>query len=262
MGEWRQHGPLGLLLDVISYIKTPLQYDLFNQCQHQANKSLPLAERKIYEPVKPVVTRWNSYYDALARASQLQAAVNAYVARHIDDTRTADAYARVNNNKLRDVPAWVRSSGLSANDWQVITEYMEVLLPLKEATKRLEGCGKGDAFGAIYEVIPVFEQLLAAFERKLRQFDNVDHHQTGAPEDHLPTNLRAAWLKLNHYYRLLDASPIYYAACCLHPFYKRYCRRAWRKRPDWLALADASFGSFGRSTSPKLLIEWPPSSQL
>ena len=75
------------------------------------------------------------------------------------------------------MPAWMRSSGLSANDWQVITEYMEVLLPLKEATKRLEGCGKGDAFGAIYEVIPVFEQLLAAFERKLRQFDNVDHHR-------------------------------------------------------------------------------------
>jgi hypothetical protein len=146
----------------------------------------------------------------------------------------------------------MRTTGLSANDWQVITEYIEVLKPLKEATKRLEGRGKGNSFGAIYEVIPVFEQLLTQLERVVKQFECVDHHQTGILEDHLPTNLRAAWLKLNLYYGKLDDSPVYYAACCLHPFYKHHCKRTWRDKPVWLAAADASFDNYGRSIGLRL----------
>ena len=30
MGEWRRDGPLGILLSVINYIKTPQQYKLFS----------------------------------------------------------------------------------------------------------------------------------------------------------------------------------------------------------------------------------------
>jgi hypothetical protein len=93
MADCRQHDPLEFLFDVIGHIRTPLQYDLFNDCQKQAWQSLPLAEHKIYGPVKPGVTRWNSYYNALKRASHLQVAVNTYPARHIQETRTADAYA-------------------------------------------------------------------------------------------------------------------------------------------------------------------------
>jgi hypothetical protein len=29
LNEWRKHGPLGMLIDVINYIKTPQQYDMF-----------------------------------------------------------------------------------------------------------------------------------------------------------------------------------------------------------------------------------------
>jgi hypothetical protein len=29
MQEWRKQGPLGVLIDVINYIKTPQQYELF-----------------------------------------------------------------------------------------------------------------------------------------------------------------------------------------------------------------------------------------
>lgn len=31
MQQWRQHGPLGVLIDIINYIKTSQQYDLFRQ---------------------------------------------------------------------------------------------------------------------------------------------------------------------------------------------------------------------------------------
>jgi hypothetical protein len=54
----------------------------------------------------------------------------------------ADAYTRSRNNKLPKAPTWMRSNGLTADDWAVITQYISVLEPLKEATKRLEARGK------------------------------------------------------------------------------------------------------------------------
>jgi hypothetical protein len=64
---------LGVLLAVVTYIKTPQQCELFESFQHLARKDLPFADnsnksRKIYEPVKPVVTRWNSFYSCFKRA--------------------------------------------------------------------------------------------------------------------------------------------------------------------------------------------------
>jgi hypothetical protein len=61
MTEWRRDGPLGVLLDVINYIKTPQQYALFADFQRLSHRDLPASataeDRKILKPVKPVVTR-------------------------------------------------------------------------------------------------------------------------------------------------------------------------------------------------------------
>jgi hypothetical protein len=43
----------------------------------------------------------------------------------------------------------MQSDSLGAADWAVITEYMDVLKPLKTATERLEGRGKSGGFGSI-----------------------------------------------------------------------------------------------------------------
>jgi hypothetical protein len=60
------------------YIKTPQQYALFEKYQRLAHGELPanaLAEkRKVKEPVKPVVTRWNSYFLCFKRAVEVQLA--------------------------------------------------------------------------------------------------------------------------------------------------------------------------------------------
>jgi hypothetical protein len=116
-----------------------------------------------------------------------------------------------------------------------------VLQPLKEATKRLEGRSKSGRFSAIYEVIPVFEYLLDAFKEHVRPFEDVDYEQYDAPEDHLAINSRGAWAKVSEYFSKLNDSPVYYAACCLHPYYKRYCARSWSDKPDWLAKAAKGF---------------------
>ncbi|KAG9379892.1 Dimer-Tnp-hAT domain containing protein [Pyrenophora tritici-repentis] len=196
MATWRGDGPLGVLVAVINYIKTPQQDQPVNA---------PTEQHKIKEPVKLVVTRYNSYVSCFKRAK----------------IETEDEYARSRNNKLPAAPDWMRSDGINAHDWQVIAEYIDVLRPLKQATKRLEGRGKSGAFGAIAEVILVFEYLLGVYEDRLQSYEDViyDEH-TESPEDHLAINLRAALVKAREYYNKLDLSPAYYAAIILHPRYK------------------------------------------
>jgi hypothetical protein len=53
---------------VINYIKTPQQLELFGKFQNLANADLRADQPEILAPVKPVVTRWNSYYSAFERA--------------------------------------------------------------------------------------------------------------------------------------------------------------------------------------------------
>jgi hypothetical protein len=94
----------------------------------------------------------------------------------------------------------MRSDGLTATDWAVVTEYIDVLKPLKSATKRLEGRGRdadgrvgGGRYGAIAEVIPVFEYILTYYEQRVKAYESVDYNaHNEAPEDHLLINLRAA----------------------------------------------------------------------
>ena len=86
----------------------------------------------------------------------------------------------------------MRSTGLTAADWAVITEYQDCLEPLKLATERLEGRGRAGKFRAIYEVIPVFEYILSALEARTRLYEQVDFNYTNALEDYLSINLRAA----------------------------------------------------------------------
>jgi hypothetical protein len=139
MSEWRRDGPLGVLLGVVNYIKTPQQYALFADFQRLAHcEQLTDAlanERRILEPVKPVVTRWNSYYSCFERAVKLQPAINAYANHHIRRVRDEDTYTQSCGNRLRDVQLWMQSDGLTAADWAVVTEYMDVLKLLQNASR-------------------------------------------------------------------------------------------------------------------------------
>lgn len=136
----------------------------------------------------------------------------------------------------------MRSARLSAADWGVITEYLEVLKPLKLATKRLEGRGAGGQYGAIYEVIPVFEYILSYYEQRVASYADVKYNaHPEAPEDHLAINLRAAWAKASDYYTKLNDSPAYYAATILHPYYKTYCDASWADKPGWIDANNSAF---------------------
>jgi hypothetical protein len=120
----------------------------------------------------------------------------------------------------------MRSGGITAAGWQIVNEYLAVLQPLKLATKRFEGRGMYKQFSSPAEVIPVFETILSSLEARVEAYTDVDFNAPGAPEDHLAINVRAAWSKAKEYYIILDDSPAYYAANCLHPAYKHYCDNA------------------------------------
>ena len=62
----------------------------------------------------------------------------------------------------RSEPSIVRDK-LSSDEWAVIERYHEILKPLKDATKLLQGSA-GGKFGAIWQVLPTFEKLLSHFE--------------------------------------------------------------------------------------------------
>jgi hypothetical protein len=66
----------------------------------------------------------------------------------------------------------------------VITKYLEVLKPLKLATKRLEGRGKGGQYGAI---------LLGYHKQRVAAYADVNYDAAAdAPKNYLAINLRAA----------------------------------------------------------------------
>ena len=75
-------------------------------------------------------------------------------------------------NLLLDAPNWMRSDGLRAADWAVITDYINVLRPLKEATDSLQARGKTGGFGAVYEVLPDYYSRIITI---CREIANVPH---------------------------------------------------------------------------------------
>jgi hypothetical protein len=101
------------------------------------------------------------------RAVELQSAVNAYANSHIEQVRNKTTYAISKGNQLPDSQLWMRSNRLTADNWQVITEYIDVLSPLRDCTKRLKGKGGQGSFSAIAEIILVFEYLLRVLETRL-----------------------------------------------------------------------------------------------
>jgi hypothetical protein len=109
---------------------------------------LSAKDGEILEDVKPVVTRWNSYFSCFERAVTLQSAVNAYCQLQFTNTANADANAAASGKKEPNAQCWMRSGGLTAANWQTVNEYLAMLRPLKLATKRLEGRGTYKRFGS------------------------------------------------------------------------------------------------------------------
>ena len=189
--EWRKRGLIGKLHNLIQYAThSSKRKDLLATIQRNQYRRLQASQPSESESLKPLVvyqllhdnlTRWNSWYDAAVRAVHLRAAIDEFI-----DSELGDYNAKVARYKgsrsLKKRPPKKPSllvDLLNADDWSIITQYLEILKPLKDATILLQGYvsttgnGAKPVHGGIWQVLPIFESMLAAFEH--------------ARERHLPT---------------------------------------------------------------------------
>ena len=272
--QWRRKGPIGKLHNVVHWInRSPQRCERFELLQLQLITPLkPEGKKDVYGLIKDVTTRWNSFYDAAERAVYLQPAIDELLS---EQQVEYDKY--INGCKLKGRPAQrikpvILEDCLTVSDWSVVKQYLAILKPLKEATVTLQG-HIGGKCGSIWQVLPVYEQLLNHFEEQVRlypikeQLKEPDSHSISdtsfsqtmpdvssqlaslpanqtTGEHHFAVNIKLAWSKLNDYYLKLDNSPVYVAAVVLHPRFKwRHLDKAWAQRPEWLKAAKRSFNS-------------------
>ena len=122
---------------------------------------------KYLVPIIDVVTRWNSTYDMLVRAAEIEDAMSETFHRHRD----------------RDLINLV----LTEADWNCVSQVIEVLAPLKEAT--LLASKNGESL-MVTNMIPLYDYCTAMLKESLKKFDVHDDIYEG---------IDAAVEKLNHY---------------------------------------------------------------
>lgn len=102
---------------------------------------------------------------------------------------------------------------LTADDWQEITELLELLLPLRECSIAVQSSGKDCNHGSLFEGLQAMDFLLTKLEelKKRHQYKE---------DTHIKAAINLGWKKLNKYYELSDLTPAYRAAVALHPHFK------------------------------------------
>jgi len=108
-------------------------------------------------------TRWNSTYYSLQRAVELREPLETILDEDMGLWQLACVKAAGNCTNPLAKPAHLEDY-LSANDWTTVTELINILKPLEQATMRLQGHGSGSSYESSWQVIPVTEKLLAHFE--------------------------------------------------------------------------------------------------
>jgi len=125
---------------------------------------------------------------------------------------------------------------------KTLQEYKNILEPIWISTMKLEGDALKGRNGAIWEVLPVFEYILAGFHKlELR------YKRTTKTQSHFYTNLQLGIQKLDDYYKLLDDTPVYVAAVVLQPQLKwQWIEKVWgskRNGKKWIHAAKSSVRS-------------------
>jgi hypothetical protein len=172
--------------------------------------------------------------------------------------RDEDTYVISRDNKLPEAATWMRPDGLTAADWAVVTEYIDVLKPLKSATKRLEARGKdadgrvgGGRYGAIPEVIPVFEYILTYYEQRVKAYESVDTTRT---TKRLKTILRSTSALPGRRLVITTTSSTSHPRTMLQLYsiraIKRIASSSARTNLSSWRQTTARFAGFGQSTTP------------
>lgn len=148
--QWRKRGPIGKLHNLIRYIcHSSKRRDLLQRIQvvqyhrlqdsQQSDHSPPLEPLRTYDLIRDNLTRWNSWYDAAARALRLRASIDEFVDHELGNYNAALARYTGSRSFMKRPPKKpsLLTDVLNADDWHIITQYVAILRPLKQATMTL-----------------------------------------------------------------------------------------------------------------------------
>lgn len=198
---WRKKDPVGKLHNIVVAIRaSPQRREEFKACtvgNPDIDDLLPHLDNS---------TRWNSTYDSITLAIRLKPRIQLFCVNH---------------------ERYVPKDTLSAADWERLEGLEAALLPFKLATKKVEGLAQNGHHGAVWEVLPIIEALLAMLESKFNGLQ-----ANGQQASPLGVAYQNSWQKLQKYYNLADSSlGIFAAAILLHPTYrKHYFEERWTAR--------------------------------
>jgi hypothetical protein len=170
---WRRRGPCGRLRNIVNYIKGCSQLETkFEDVQRRSDASATLvAEADASKLVRVEDTRWESMHDSLERALHLRLALDEFIAMEISDQRASCRCKRDGSESS------IAHDYLASHDWEVLKGYHEVTQRIMETMETLRG-EVVNRLGAIWQVLPQFEALLACLDKSRQRRFRQDEEQT------------------------------------------------------------------------------------
>jgi hypothetical protein len=213
---WRRRGELGKLHNLVAHVMASgKRTDLFQGLQFDLNTGK--AQGKMWKLVLDGGVRWNASYQMICRALELREALDTYALRL---NVSKDAFDRETFTE----------DYLSDDEWDALSLIKDQLDPLFRLTKDLEGNADlkdrscKASHGALWELLPVFEHLLAHFEKLEAEAKAGKFHSHPG----IQSSITLAWNKAKEYYGLTDDSITWVAALVLHPRFKFvYFEKNW-----------------------------------
>jgi hypothetical protein len=193
LASWRRKGPISKLHNLIRYIcHSSERRDLFTSLQEAALEGDDGRRQQPLHLVLDNVTRWNSWYNAAERAVQLREYIDEFT-----EIELGDYYQKLNRYKARrsqaptaaqkDPPKapTIFEDRLTPDDWGIVVSYMTILKPFKQATMKLQGNVNASkaAKGAIWQVLPVFDDLMKGLEDARQRYLLAESQNTQEPSN-------------------------------------------------------------------------------
>lgn len=195
---WASTGSLGKLHRLVKYIlASPQRREEFGEIK---------GGRKVMEfdhlgLLIDNATRWNSVHRMLDRAITLKERLTRFVRTHKPDT---DAY-------------YPQKDRITTTDWIFIERLRDALRSFEAATLQTQGCK------------PILSDWFQTLHWLLNEIDRwrVDALEE-QDDERLSLCFGTSWRKIEKYYKLVDDTPVYYAAIILHPGLKiRKLQEMW-----------------------------------
>lgn len=236
---WQIAGPVGQVHFIFTFIRASSERrEDFLKLQDDRRALMALDNNQ---------TRWNSTFTMLRRAKRLRKAIDLFCLQYIDS---------------KDLEETVR---ISDDTWSLIGKICDILEHFEYATLALEGAATDGHHGALWECLPMLEELLLKVEELKKEYPLREELPTNVPpppptrrarlsqtapplppssidpplsNTFIAVGLNNAWQKLNKYYTLTDKSTVYVLAVVLNPQYKwKYFEKMWASKPDWIESA-------------------------